>query len=174
MELETELPDGFEAGYEDGILRIESGGEEVEKELDHALVDVKVEDGRILFSTSSDRKDVESIVKTFQSHAGNMVKGLQEGFVYRLKGVYAHFPMTIKQDSGRVLIENFMGERAPREIEILENVEVSINGEDVEVSGPDKEKVAQTAASIEQACGKGDRDPRTFQDGVYMVKGDTE
>ena len=169
MELTTELPEGYTAEYEDGVLTVEAEGEEVSKKLEHALIDVEVADGEVVFSTDSTKKNVTSIVKTFQSHLQNMIDGLEDEHVYKMKGVYAHFPMTIKQESGKVLIENFMGEREPREIEIMDGVEVSIDGEDLTLRGADKEAVGQTAGRIEQACKKGNRDPRTFQDGVYIT-----
>ena len=169
MELTTDLPEGFTAEYEDGIITVEADGQEVSRKLEHAMIDLEVEDGEIVFSTDKTQKDIRSIVKTFQSHVNNMIEGIQNEHVYKMKGVYAHFPMTVKKENNKVVIENFMGERKPREIEIMEGVEVSIDGEDLELRGPDKEAVGQTAGRIEQACKKGNRDPRTFQDGVYIT-----
>jgi large subunit ribosomal protein L6 len=169
MELTTELPEGFTAEYEDGTITVEAEGQEVSRKLEHAMIDVEVADGEIVFSTDRTQKDIKSIVKTFQSHVNNMIEGIQDEHVYKMKGVYAHFPMTVKKENNKVVIENFMGERKPREIEIMDGVEVSIDGEDLELRGPDKEAVGQTAGRIEQACKKGNRDPRTFQDGVYIT-----
>lgn len=169
MELTTQLPEGFTAEYEDGHLTVEADGEEVSRKLEHAMIDVEVADGEVTFSTDRTKKSIKSIVKTFQSHVQNMVDGIQDEHVYKMKGVYAHFPMTVKQENGKVVIENFMGERKPREIEIMEGVTVDIDGEDLELRGADKEAVGQTAGRIEQACKKGNRDPRTFQDGVYIT-----
>ncbi|NMJ76869.1 50S ribosomal protein L6 [Nanohaloarchaea archaeon] len=99
-----------------------------------------------------------------------MVEGLQNDHVYHLKGVYAHFPMTIKTQNNQLVVENFMGERNPRKADIMEGVDVSVDGEEITVSGSDKENVAQTAARIEQLSEKGNRDPRTFQDGIYITE----
>ena len=169
MELKTELPDGFEAEYEDGILTVKADGDEVSKKLDHALIDVEVSGDEVVFSTEETKKNVTSIVGTFRSHLRNMIEGLENEHVYTMKGVYAHFPMTVKQQDNKIMIENFMGERKPREIEIMDGVSVSIDGDDLELRGADKEAVGQTAGRIEQACHKGNRDPRTFQDGVYIT-----
>lgn len=169
MELKTELPEGFETEYEDGVLRVSGDGSEVSRELEHSLVDVEVQGKTVVFSTDRKRSDIKSIVKTFQSHLENIIEGLKDEHVYEMKGVYAHFPMTVKQEGDQVLIENFMGERNPREVDIPEGVTVEINGEDLTIKGADKEKVGMTAGRIEQTCGKGNRDPRTFQDGVYIT-----
>lgn len=170
MKATTKLPEEMEAEYTGSVLKVEGNDGEVEKKLDHSLVDVEVKDGEVTFSTDSDRKDVESIVTTFQSHLENMIEGLQNEHVYRMKGVYAHFPMDIKEQGDEIHIENFMGEREPRKIQVMEGVSVSIDGEDLELRGANKDNVSQTAARIEQACKKGNRDPRTFQDGVYITE----
>jgi len=170
MELTTELPEEFEAEHQDGVLTIEAEGEEVSRKLEHAMIDVEVAEAEVIFSTDSTKKNITSIVKTFQSHLENMIEGIHDEHVYKMKGVYAHFPMTVKQEDGKILIENFMGERKPREIEIMDGVDVEIDGEDLTLRGADKEAVGQTAGRIEQACKKGNRDPRTFQDGVYITQ----
>jgi large subunit ribosomal protein L6 len=169
----AEIPEDFEASYEDGVLTVEGNGEEVSKKLEHAMIDVEVGDEEVTFSTESTKKDITSILGTYRSHVRNIVEGLQEPHVYKMEGVYAHFPMTIKQENNQVVIENFMGERKPRTAEIMGGVTVEVDGEDLTLTGSDKEAVSQTAARIEQLCKKGDRDPRTFQDGVYITEVDT-
>jgi large subunit ribosomal protein L6 len=173
-ETNIEIPEDFDASYEEGVFTL-SNGEEVSKKMEHALVDVEIEGQEVSFSTRSTKKDIQSIVHTFRAHVENMIEGLQDEHVYRMKGVYAHFPMTIKQESDQVVIENFMGERNPRKVDIMEGVTVEVDGEDLTLRGADKDAVSQTAARIEQMCHKGNRDPRTFQDGVYITsKGDQE
>ena len=169
MELETELPEGFEASHEHGVLEVSDGDNTVEKKMEHALIQVDT-NGSVEFSTETTKRNIESIVKTFQSHVKNMIEGLQEEHVYRLKGVYAHFPMTIKTEGNELVVENFMGERNPRRAEIMEGVDVNVDGEEITVKGPDKDKVSQTAARIESLSKKGNRDPRTFQDGIYITE----
>ena len=169
MEIEVELPEGFEADYDGEVLEVSDGDETVEKKMKHALIEVET-NGSVTFSTESTKKDIKSIVKTFKSHTENMIEGLQDEHVYHLKGVYAHFPMTIKTQGGQLVVENFMGERNPRKADIMNGVDVSVDGEEIEVRGSDKEAVAQTAARIEQLSNKGNRDPRTFQDGIYITE----
>jgi large subunit ribosomal protein L6 len=167
---EIELPEGFEASFEEGFLTISDGDNKLEKKMDNALIEVEVSDDKVEFKPVRDKRDVKSVAGAYRGHARNMIEGLKEEYVYEMKGVYAHFPMTIKKQGDEVHIENFMGERYPRKTDIMEGVDVQVNGEDLEISGHDKEKVSQTAARIEQMCRKGNRDPRTFQDGVYITK----
>jgi len=101
-----------------------------------------------------------------------MVKGACEGFTYKMKVVYSHFPMNVKVSGNTVVIDNFLGEKHPRSAEVLSDVSVEINGQDVTVSGVNKEKVSQTAANIEQATKIKNLDPRVFQDGIYIIEKD--
>lgn len=110
------------------------------------------------------------MVGTIRAHINNMIKGVTEGFTYKLKIRYAHFPMKVSVKGNEVIIENFLGEKHPRRARIMEGVTVKISGEDVIVTGIDKEKVGQTAANIEQATRIKGRDPRVFQDGIYIVE----
>ena len=48
-------------------------------------------------------------------------------------------------------------------------MKVSVKGEDVTITGINKEHVGQTMANIEQATKIKGRDPRIFQDGIYLV-----
>ncbi|MFB6209663.1 MAG: 50S ribosomal protein L6 [Candidatus Nanohaloarchaea archaeon] len=170
----VELPEDFEAEYEEGVLTVEGNGEQVSKKMQHALIEVDT-NGGVEFSTDENRRDIVSLLSTYRGHTENMIEGLQEEHVYTMKGVYAHFPMDIKTQDNKLLIENFMGEQKPREVEIEEGVTVEVDGEDLEIRGPDRESVGLTAGRIEQACKKGDRDPRTFQDGIYITsKGGAE
>ena len=104
----------------------------------------------------------------------NMNKGLSEGFEYRLKAVYSHFPMTLKVEGSVLTINNLFGERVPRKAELpWTPAEVTVkveNKTEVVVTGADKEKVGQTSANIERACRIRGRDRRVFQDGIYIVE----
>jgi len=106
---------------------------------------------------------------TIKSHITNMITGLTDGFSYKMKIVYAHFPMTVKVTDSKVTIENFLGERHPRIAKILGSTKVQVKGDEVTVEGINKEDVGQTMANIEQATKIKGRDPRVFQDGIYLV-----
>ena len=81
--------------------------------------------------------------------------------------------MSMKVDGNRFTITNMLGEKVPRVAALPwtpADVQVKIeNKSDVVVSGADREKVGQTAANIERACKVKKRDPRVFQDGIYIV-----
>jgi large subunit ribosomal protein L6 len=68
------------------------------------------------------------------------------------------------------VVNNYFGERVPRNAAILSGVEVKVNNKvEVVVSGIDKENVGQTAANIEKCATVKNRDRRVFQDGIYLI-----
>lgn len=167
---EVDIPDEVSAEVK-GPTVIVSGPEgEVDKDLAHPSVDIRVEDGYVSVEADRDRKELTAIEGTFSAHLKNMVRGVTDGFEYRLKVFYSHFPIQVKTQGDEVLIENFVGENRPRTAKILDGAEVEARGEEVVVKGPDKEAVGQTAANVEQATRIKGKDPRVFQDGIYIVE----
>jgi len=115
------------------------------------------------------RKKEKSLIHTIASHIKNMVKGAQSNFIYKMKVVYAHFPMTVKVEGKTISIENFLGERAPRKAKVYgEKTKITVEGDDVIIESPFIEAAGQTAANIQLACKIKNKDPRVFQDGVYL------
>ena len=133
-------------------------------------ITLKREGDFVVVESPSSRKRTRAAVGTVRSHLLNMFKGVTEGFTYKLRVVYAHFPISVKVEGKRVLIHNFLGERAPRVAEIVGNVEVEVTDDEVLVRGVNKEEVGQTAYNIERATRIKRRDPRVFQDGIFIVK----
>ncbi len=115
------------------------------------------------------RKKQKAMVGTLASHIKNMIDGVAHGYRYRMKMVYSHFPVQLRIDGGKFIIGNFLGEKKDRVAQILDGSDVEIDGDEVTVTGINKESVGQTAANIEQATKIKARDPRVFQDGIYVI-----
>ena len=167
---EIEIPENITIDVDGSEVIVKSGGKELRRTLSYPNVSIKKEDNKIVIESSYPRKKQAAIIGTFASHINNMIKGVSEGFEYKLKIRYAHFPMKISVKGNEVIIDNFLGEKHPRKAKILEGVNVKVSGEDIIVSGIDKEKTGQTAANIEQATRVKGRDTRVFQDGIYIVE----
>jgi large subunit ribosomal protein L6 len=116
------------------------------------------------------RKKEAALVGTIYSHIQNMIIGVTQGFSYKLKIVFSHFPISVKLQDNYILIENFTGERRARRVKILGDVKVRIEPEDIIVEGINLEEVSQTAANIEQATKVRNKDPRVFLDGIYVYE----
>jgi large subunit ribosomal protein L6 len=99
-----------------------------------------------------------------------MTVGVTTGFEYKMKIVYAHFPIKASPKGNTFVIENFLGEKSPRKAKILGTTKVTVKGDQVVLNGQDVELVGQTAANIERATKIKGFDPRIFQDGIYIVE----
>jgi len=98
-----------------------------------------------------------------------MIDGVEKGYTYKLKIIFAHFPISVKIKGKVVNVENFFGERSPRVSRIIgDATKVNAVGEDVIVQGPSLEEVSQTAANIELSTRIKDKDQRVFLDGLYV------
>ncbi|EEB73825.1 50S ribosomal protein L6 [Thermococcus sp. AM4] len=167
---EVEIPEGVEVTVEGNTVKVKGPKGELERELKYPGVKIFTEDGKVVVYKEFPKKKDIAIARTFKAHIANMIKGVTEGFTYKLKVVYSHFPVTVKVQGDEVVIENFLGEKNPRRAKILPGVTVKVRGQEITVEGIDKEKVGQTAANIEQATRITKWDRRVFQDGIYIVE----
>lgn len=130
---------------------------------------IEKQDGKVRVYAGEDKK-LKAMVRTFAAHIDNLIKGVREGFEYRLKIVYSHFPIKVRVEGREVVIENFLGEKYPRRAKIAGRANVEVKGNEIIVSGIDKEECGQTAANLELTTKIKNLDNRVFQDGIYLVK----
>jgi len=168
--IEIEIPDDVTAEVDHLDLTVEGPEGSVTRRLWYPDVDVSVEDDAVVVESDAEDAKTNSTVGTFESHVENMFHGVTEGWEYKLEVHYSHFPMQVDVEGDEVVIQNFLGEKAPRRTQVRGDTDVEVDGEDVTLSGPSIEDVGQTAADIEQLTRVTDKDTRVFQDGVYIVE----
>ena len=112
------------------------------------------------------------MVQTFTAHIKNLVKGVTEGHMYKLKICSGHFPMNVSVTGNEFIVKNFIGEKVPRKVELVKGTTVKVEGSDVIIEGIDREKTGMMAARIEQMTRRPGFDTRIFQDGIYIVEKD--
>lgn len=167
----VDLPEGVSVSVDDdATVTVEGPESSQSRRLFHTDIEIEVEDDEVVVFAQPARKRVAALVGTFTGHIRNMVNGAAEPFEAALKVVSSHFPIKARVEGDEVVIDNFLGEKAPRRAEILGETEVRVEGEDVTVTGPNKEHVGQTAVNIEAATSTSGYDPRVFQDGIYITK----
>lgn len=164
------IPEEVDVDVKSGLVEISGEKGKLRREFDILGISIEKNEDEIIIKSDSSKKKSRASVGTVVSHVNNMIKGVTEGFTSRLKIVYSHFPITVNVSGGKVKIENFIGEEEPRYAEIVGGTEVEIKDDEIELTGSDKEEVGQTAANIEQTARVRGRDPRVFQDGIYIIK----
>jgi large subunit ribosomal protein L6 len=167
---DIELPEGVTASKENHTLLIKGPKGENRREFRHFKLQMNVESDKVQIYCRLPSIRQKALCGTWSAHVRNMVLGVEQGFEYELKIVYAHFPIKTQVKGDEFSIENFLGERYPRTARIMPEVEVKTKGDQVIVSGIDKERVGQTAVNIELATKIKGYDPRVFQDGIYIVR----
>ena len=166
----VKVPAGVQASLDGRTVKVKGPKGELAMRIVSPRVEVKVEGGAVAVVCNMARRKDKALVGTYASHLRNMVQGVQEEYEYRLKIVYSHFPIKTKVAGDQFHIDNFIGEKASRRATILPGVKVKVDGDQVVVTSHDLVKAGQTAANIEQACRIRFRDPRVFQDGVYITQ----
>ena len=167
------LPEGASASIAGDVITVSKDGQSLSREFRHHKVEVRAVNGDLEVFVNLPRRSDKALAGTWAAHLRNMALGIDEGFEYRLKAVFSHFPMSLKVDGKQMIINNLFGEKVPRVAKLPwspAEVEVRVeNKTDVVVKGADREKVGQTAANIERACRIKKRDRRVFQDGIYII-----
>ena len=170
LKKEIIVPQGIEVKLEEKTLIAKGPQGENQKMLIYPTMKILLEQNRIVLSVKNADKKDKTMLGTLQAHVKNLVKGVGEGFTYKLKVCSGHFPMTVANENNQVIINNFMGEKVPRKANILEGVKVEIQGDLITLTGHDKERVGQSAANIELATKRRGFDKRIFQDGCYIIE----
>jgi large subunit ribosomal protein L6 len=125
----------------------------------------------VLSYAKSSKREKKNLFTT-KAHLTNMIKGVQEGFTYKLRICSGHFPMSVALKNGVFEIKNFIGEKVPRTLRIKHGADVKIEGDIVTVHAVDKEMAGLTAGAIEKLTRRPGFDKRIFQDGIYIIEKD--
>ena len=171
---EIEIPKGVKVSLEGGHhIRVKGPEGDITKDFSHIRgIKVAIEGNKVIFSTNFPKSGTLALIKTIMSIISNLIIGVQNNYKYISKIAYSHFPCSVRVDEKNkiIFVENFLGERAPRKANFPDNVKVEVKGDDVYFTGPDKEALGQSAANVKRACRIRKKDPRVFQDGVYLYK----
>jgi large subunit ribosomal protein L6 len=165
-----DLPDGVEGALEGRSLKITGPLGSVTKNFWRIPVNVKTEGSKLRITPYTKKKKDVVTANTATSLIRNMIHGVTKGFTYKLKIIFAHFPVTVKVKGDEVIIENFMGERSARTAKIIGDCKVTIQGDDIIIKGVSNEEVGQSAANLEQATKVKRKDQRIFLDGIYIYE----
>ncbi|THH14892.1 hypothetical protein EW146_g5506 [Bondarzewia mesenterica] len=173
---ELVIPEGVTVSIKSRVINVSGPRGTLTKNVRHVNMDIRLLKGKTnqvtLAVWQGGRKHV-ACLRTIKSLILNMITGVTKGFLYKMRAVYAHFPINcIIQENGRALeIRNFLGEKTVRHVDMLDGVTVSeskAQKDELILEGADIENVSQSAASIQGICRVRNKDIRKFLDGIYV------
>jgi large subunit ribosomal protein L6 len=173
---ELNIPEDVSVKLEEGPQVVVEGpnGGPITKDFSHIKgFDIKKEEKKLVFEAYFPRNSTISLANTIINILENLIQGVQTNYKYVSKVCYSHFPCSVeaKPNKEEIHVVNFLGERAPRVIDYDPDlVDVEVEGDDVFLIGSDKEVLGQTAANLKKICHIRKKDPRIYQDGVYLYK----
>jgi large subunit ribosomal protein L6 len=169
-EIKIPVPDPVKVKENHKQLFVEGPLGKTRKNFKRIPVDLQVNGKYIVLKSLGTRKKDYAIFKTAGSLINTLIKGVQDGYTYKMKIVYAHFPISVKVKDGNIHVENLQGERAARISKIFGDTKVIPKGDDVLITGPVLTDVSQTAGSLQQNTKVKNKDHRVFLDGVYLYE----
>ena len=143
------------------------------KSFKHQALDiVKVSDTKIRVDCWFGAKKDICCVRTICTHIENLITGVTQGFNYKMRFVYAHFPINATIEGGdKIEIRNFLGEKRVRTVEMREGVKIVKTAgvkDQIELEGNNIDDVSVCAAQISGLCRVRNKDIRKFLDGIYV------
>lgn len=172
----VKFPEGVTCEVRARVVTVKGPRGSLTKDLKHLPIDISFTD-ESKTSLKIDRwftsGKANSVIRTTCSHIENMIIGVTKGFKYKMRFVYAHFPINvaITNKDTRVEIRNFLGEKVVRIVDALEGVTVSRSADvkdEIVLVGNDINHVSRTCALIQQICAVKRKDIRKFLDGIYV------
>ncbi|RXG34608.1 50S ribosomal protein L6 [Methanohalophilus sp. WG1-DM] len=164
------IPEGVTVSYENKVFTASGEKGTNTKRLWYPGITITVDESEVTVDCQSVRKRQKAMVGTFASHISNLMDGVVNGFEYKMKVVYSHFPMQLKVEGDKLLINNFLGEKRARVSRIIGETNVKTSSDEVTITGINREDVGQTASNMEQITRIKAFDPRVFQDGLYLIE----
>ncbi|KAK8858934.1 hypothetical protein IAR55_003165 [Kwoniella newhampshirensis] len=170
------VPEGVTVALKARTITVEGPRGKLVKNVGHIQMDIQLQKSakgsKVVFTVWHGARKHVACLRTVKSLVENMITGVTKGFLYKMRLVYAHFPINaIPSDDGSAIqIRNFLGEKFVRDCPMLEGTKVSLSDvkDELILQGNDIEKVSQSAASITDKCRVKDKDIRKFLDGIYI------
>jgi len=166
---EIEIPKEIDVNLEKDTLIVKGPEGEVKRNFNIRNIVFEIKDNKIRIGNKKSTKKEKKRINTIVAHVKNMIKGAKEKFVYTLKVVFSHFPITVEVSGKEVIIKNFLGEKVPRKCDIPEGAEVKVDKNIITATSNNKEIAGQAAANLERVTKIKSRDRRVFQDGIYII-----
>jgi large subunit ribosomal protein L9e len=170
----VDVPENVQVFVNSRVVTVKGPRGTLQRSFKHARVQItKLSNTKIQVQKWFGTKKEVAAVRTICSHIKNLIKGVVKGFKYKMRFVYAHFPInTAISEKGKLVeIRNFLGERIIRRVTMYPGVTCAMSTkvkDEIIVEGNDLELVSRSAALIQQSTLVKNKDIRKFLDGIYV------
>ncbi len=164
------IPKDIAIKIEKGQVFVKGPKAELQREYPSKVIEVVASDGKLEVKPRTKTAFARMLAGTYTSHIKNMITGTQTPFIYTLKIVFTHFPITVAISGSDLQVQNFLGEKKPRKVTLPSGVKVSVQNEFIKIESADIELAGKTATLIETATHISGRDRRVYQDGIYITQ----
>merc|ERR1712096_408235 len=167
------VPEGVKVWVKGRVVTVRGPRGTLRKNFGHLKIELtKTGERSVQVQKWGTRKDLAA-VRTICSHISSMATGVTKGYKYKMRSVYAHFPINcnITDEGKKIEIRNFLGEKFVRKVNMREGVCVSASAkqkDELILEGNDIEQVSLSAALIQQSTTVKRKDIRKFLDGIYV------
>ncbi|MFT4250523.1 MAG: 50S ribosomal protein L6 [Candidatus Woesearchaeota archaeon] len=168
----VEVPEGVTVTYENKVFTAKGPQGEVSRTIYHPKILIRASQKEITFDVPVATQREKRQAYTLRAHIRNVLRGVTEKHVYKLKICSGHFPMNVSLSNGVFTVKNFLGEAVPRTLKLKKGVDVKLDGDIIEVSSVNIELAGSQASDIEQLTRITNRDRRIFQDGIFIIQKD--
>lgn len=149
------IPSGVEVKLSDNEIVVKGKLGELKQSLNSELVEVKNDNGQILFAVKNDSREANALSGTFRALVANMVKGVSDGFEKKLQLVGVGYRA---QAQGKALNLS-LGFSHPVVYNLPDGITAQTPSQtEIVISGADRQKVGQVAAEI-----RGFRPPEPYK-----------
>ncbi|KAL5814239.1 hypothetical protein ACOSQ4_024880 [Xanthoceras sorbifolium] len=174
-----DIPDGVKIKINAKIIEVEGPRGKLSRNFKHLnldfhlMIDESTGKRKLKIDAWFGTRKTSAAIRTALSHVENLITGVTKGYRYKMRFVYAHFPINAAISNGNKSIEirNFLGEKRVRKVDMLDGVTI-LRSEKVKdelvLDGNDIELVSRSAALINQKCHVKNKDIRKFLDGIYV------
>ena len=141
---EINIPDSVKINLQDNLISAEGPMGQLETKI-HDGIQINVEGSIIKVKPKSNDKSLLAFWGLQRNIVNNLILGVSEGFTKKLEMNGVGYRASLK---GKTL-ELMLGYSHPIQYDIPENISITVDKQNnIEVKGPDKQLVGQTAAEI--------------------------
>jgi len=140
----------------------------------HLAINLRVEGKTVKAELWFGNRLAIACIRTVLTHINNMIIGVTKGYLFKMRLVYNHFPISVttEKNGKEVQVRNYLGEKRVRVVPMIADVicKRSEDGtkDEIILSGNDLDAVSQSAANIWGVARCKDKDIRKYLDGVYV------